>query len=120
MQHNSHNRRSRGHFGCCLLGGAVGDALGAPVEFLGMDQIRAKYGPAALAEYDVAHGRLSNREHVGRLRPNRLRSLRVLARHNLPKLNGGLENALTERSLGRHCVVAKRREHFGRCRAIAR
>ncbi len=30
----------------CLLGGALGDALGAPVEFLSYDQIRAGYGPA--------------------------------------------------------------------------
>jgi ADP-ribosylglycohydrolase len=30
----------------CLLGGAVGDALGAPIEFLSLAQIRSKYGQA--------------------------------------------------------------------------
>lgn len=32
----------------CLLGGALGDALGAAVEFLSLDQIRARYGPAGV------------------------------------------------------------------------
>ena len=34
----------------CLIGGAVGDALGAPVEFLSMDRIRAEYGPDGLTD----------------------------------------------------------------------
>lgn len=29
----------------CLLGGAVGDALGAPVEFMSLDEIRSRFGP---------------------------------------------------------------------------
>jgi ADP-ribosylglycohydrolase len=29
----------------CLLGGAVGDALGAPVEFMSLDRIRGRFGP---------------------------------------------------------------------------
>ncbi|SHF42951.1 ADP-ribosylglycohydrolase family protein [Streptoalloteichus hindustanus] len=29
----------------CLLGGALGDALGAPVEFAALDEIRARFGP---------------------------------------------------------------------------
>ncbi|GAA3159932.1 hypothetical protein GCM10010466_58450 [Planomonospora alba] len=32
----------------CLLGGAVGDALGNPVEFDSLAEIRARYGPAGL------------------------------------------------------------------------
>ena len=28
----------------CFLGGAVGDALGAPIEFMTLDHIRDKYG----------------------------------------------------------------------------
>ncbi|MGV9922846.1 ADP-ribosylglycohydrolase family protein [Nocardia rhamnosiphila] len=28
-----------------LVGGAVGDALGRPIEFLSLDNIRARYGP---------------------------------------------------------------------------
>lgn len=57
IQPNLPDRRSGGHFSGCLLGGAVGDALGAPVEFLSIDQIRAKYGPAGIADYDDAYGR---------------------------------------------------------------
>ena len=41
----------------CLLAGAVGDALGAPVEFLTLDRIRSRYGPAGLTGYDEAYGR---------------------------------------------------------------
>ncbi|MCW2973435.1 MAG: hypothetical protein JWN72_1708 [Thermoleophilia bacterium] len=32
----------------CLLGGAVGDALGEPIEFLKTDEIRARFGPAGI------------------------------------------------------------------------
>ena len=35
----------------CLLGGAVGDALGAPVEFLPMEEIRRRYGDAGITGY---------------------------------------------------------------------
>jgi len=35
----------------CLLGGAVGDALGAPVEFLSMEEIRRRYGDAGIMGY---------------------------------------------------------------------
>lgn len=40
----------------CLLGGAAGDALGAPVEFLSMDKIQERYGEAGIQEYDEAYG----------------------------------------------------------------
>ena len=36
----------------CLLGGAVGDALGYPVEFLSRDGIRARYGAEGIQGYD--------------------------------------------------------------------
>ncbi len=42
----------------CLLGGAVGDALGAPIEFMTLDAIRARYGPSGLEEFDLAYGRI--------------------------------------------------------------
>ena len=42
----------------CLLGGAVGDALGAPVEFMSRDQINRKFGSAGIQEYVPAFGRL--------------------------------------------------------------
>ncbi|MFW5972578.1 MAG: ADP-ribosylglycohydrolase family protein [Bacteroidota bacterium] len=41
----------------CLLGGAVGDALGAPVEFMDIDTIRSTYGEAGIADFDEAYGR---------------------------------------------------------------
>lgn len=36
----------------CLLGGAVGDALGYPVEFLSWNSIQARYGEAGIQGYD--------------------------------------------------------------------
>jgi len=41
----------------CLLGGAVGDALGAPIEFMTLEQIRLKFGNAGLTDYAEAYGR---------------------------------------------------------------
>ena len=42
----------------CLLGGAVGDALGAPIEFLSIEEIRQEFGPEGLTDYAPAYGRL--------------------------------------------------------------
>ena len=42
----------------CLLGGAVGDALGAPVEFMSRQQILEKFGPEGIGEYSPAFGGL--------------------------------------------------------------
>lgn len=42
----------------CLLGGAVGDALGAPVEFASLAEIRARYGPAGITDFQTAYGRV--------------------------------------------------------------
>lgn len=36
----------------CLFGGAAGDALGYPVEFLWIDDIRKRYGPDGIQRYD--------------------------------------------------------------------
>jgi ADP-ribosylglycohydrolase len=41
----------------CLLGSAVGDALGAPVEFLSLDEIRRRFGEAGITDFDTAYGR---------------------------------------------------------------
>jgi ADP-ribosylglycohydrolase len=41
----------------CLLGGAVGDALGAPVEFDSLAGIRAQWGAAGVRELAPAYGR---------------------------------------------------------------
>ncbi|GGS57166.1 hypothetical protein GCM10010156_14840 [Planobispora rosea] len=34
----------------CLIGGAVGDALGNPVEFMSLSEIRSRFGPSGLTE----------------------------------------------------------------------
>jgi len=48
----------RSRFSGCLLGGAVGDALGAPVEFLDLDQIIHAYGDQGIRDYAPAYGKL--------------------------------------------------------------
>jgi ADP-ribosylglycohydrolase len=40
-----------------LLGGAAGDALGAPVEFDSIASIRQRYGPDGIVDFDEAYGR---------------------------------------------------------------
>lgn len=41
----------------CLLGGAIGDALGAGIEFLSLAEIRRHHGPAGITGYVPAYGR---------------------------------------------------------------
>ncbi len=50
--------RTRAHFRGALLGGAVGDALGAAIEFKSLPEIRAEFGPAGLRDYAMAYRRL--------------------------------------------------------------
>ena len=40
----------------CLLAGAAGDALGAPVEFIDRPAILARFGPAGIRDYAPAYG----------------------------------------------------------------
>ena len=40
----------------CLIGGAVGDALGYAVEFSGEDEIFAKYGAGGISDYELTDG----------------------------------------------------------------
>ncbi|MCK9488378.1 MAG: ADP-ribosylglycohydrolase family protein [Xanthomonadales bacterium] len=49
-------RRQR--FRGCLLAGAIGDALGAPVEFFSLDQIHAHFGPDGITGLVPAYGRV--------------------------------------------------------------
>ncbi|HYE00749.1 MAG TPA: ADP-ribosylglycohydrolase family protein [Alphaproteobacteria bacterium] len=42
----------------CLLGGAVGDALGAPVEFMSRSAILRRFGPNGITQYAPAYGGL--------------------------------------------------------------
>lgn len=40
----------------CLIGGAVGDALGYPIEFMSEESIFHKYGPTGLSDYILVDG----------------------------------------------------------------
>ena len=51
-------RNSLSHFRGCLLGGAVGDALGAAVEFMNLDEIRGRFGPNGIQAPARAYGRV--------------------------------------------------------------
>ncbi len=50
------NRTLSTRFYGCLLGGAVGDALGRPVEFMSWNEIRQVYGPSGIADLDQTDG----------------------------------------------------------------
>ncbi len=52
------DERMRNRFRGCLIGGAVGDALGAPVEFMSHGQIVREFGPQGIKDYVPAFGRL--------------------------------------------------------------
>jgi ADP-ribosylglycohydrolase len=40
----------------CLIGGAVGDAMGAPIEFMSRAEILSHFGPDGLTDYAPAYG----------------------------------------------------------------
>lgn len=46
-------KREQDYFRGCLLGGAIGDALGWPVEFLQYDEILSKYGEGGITDLDL-------------------------------------------------------------------
>ena len=48
----------RDRFVGCLLGGAVGDALGAPVEFMSRAAILRQFGPKGITDYAPGYGGL--------------------------------------------------------------
>jgi ADP-ribosylglycohydrolase len=52
--------KSQNHYQGCLLGGAAGDALGAPVEFLSLSEIRTIYGTKGIVEYPGNLGRFTD------------------------------------------------------------
>ena len=52
MDRSERISRSQG----CLLLGAIGDALGAAVEFLGTEQIKDRFGPEGIVEPALAYG----------------------------------------------------------------
>lgn len=49
---------TRARYRGCLLAGAVGDALGAPIEFLNLTDIKARFGDKGLTNYAPAYGRV--------------------------------------------------------------
>ncbi len=42
----------------CLLGGAIGDAMGAPVEFMSLQEIRRRFGHKGISDLAAAYGRV--------------------------------------------------------------
>ena len=44
----------------CLLGGAVGDALGAMVEFDSLEALRERYGPEGVVDFPAEGGRITD------------------------------------------------------------
>lgn len=48
----------REHYQGCLLGGAIGDALGAPIEFMRLAEIREKFGANGLTDMAPMSGKL--------------------------------------------------------------
>lgn len=46
----------RGRLQGCLLGGAIGDALGAGIEFTSLPELQERYGPAGVTGYVPAYG----------------------------------------------------------------
>nr|WP_321403280.1 ADP-ribosylglycohydrolase family protein [uncultured Desulfobacter sp.] len=52
--------KSLEYFKGCLIGGAVGDALGAPIEFMSIGQIRSMFGNDGLIDYAQAYGQIGS------------------------------------------------------------
>ena len=48
----------RNRFRACLLAGAIGDALGAAVEFMSKHAIHARFGPEGIRDFAPAYGRI--------------------------------------------------------------
>ena len=46
--------RLRGFYRGCLLSGALGDALGAPVEFDSLQSIRSRFGEGGIRDFALA------------------------------------------------------------------
>lgn len=55
MHDEKHNLIEQKILGC-LYGGAAGDALGYPVEFMSLEEIRGKFGPGGIRYYELTDG----------------------------------------------------------------
>ena len=51
------NDQTQERYTACLLGGAIGDALGAAVEFMSRAEILSRFGPAGITDPTVAKAR---------------------------------------------------------------
>ena len=51
------NRKQNKNFIGCLVGGAVGDALGAAVELMSHNEIKDKFGPEGISEFSEVYWR---------------------------------------------------------------
>lgn len=58
IRHTPKDPLVRERFRGCLLGGAVGDALGGPVEFMPRSEIVERFGEQGIRDYVPAYGRL--------------------------------------------------------------
>ena len=52
-------KKEQKYFRGCLVGGAVGDALGWPVEFLKYQEIVKKYGSEGIKDLDLGNKKLA-------------------------------------------------------------
>lgn len=52
MEHEHYQKLKDAVCGC-LFGGAIGDALGYPVEFMSLDKIKFEYGDEGITEFDM-------------------------------------------------------------------
>lgn len=50
---NTYSRKTFDNYAGCILGGAIGDALGAPVEFESLDKIRKFYGQEGIQDLEM-------------------------------------------------------------------
>lgn len=51
------DRRSGDNFAGCLLGGAIGDALGGPIEFMSLKEIREQFGSSGVKDFEYKYGK---------------------------------------------------------------
>lgn len=57
------SRTSKSHYIGCLIGGAIGDALGAPIEFMSSPEIQERYGDSGVkgyVEFRDGHGEFTD------------------------------------------------------------
>lgn len=82
---------SKERFIACLVGGAIGDALGAPVEFMSVDEIEALYGESGITgyvEFNDGHGEFTDDTQMTLFTAEAL--LRAFHRANLKGIGGAL------------------------------